>query len=41
METLIKPDEDTICIYVLDENTVQRTITYGTPQPEQPGSIII
>lgn len=41
MEKLIKLDEDAISIYILDDNAVQRTITYGTSQPEQPNSIII
>jgi CRISPR-associated protein Cas2 len=41
MEKLIKPQEDSICIYVLDAHAVKRTIVYGTTKPEEPGSIII
>jgi CRISPR-associated protein Cas2 len=41
MEKLIKLEEDALCIYVLDENAVQRTITYGMDKPEEPGCIIV
>ncbi|MBJ7900426.1 MAG: CRISPR-associated endonuclease Cas2 [Cyanobacteria bacterium RI_101] len=41
IEKLIKPDEDSICIYVLDAGAVKRTIAYGTPKPEEPTSIIL
>ncbi|WP_290599016.1 CRISPR-associated endonuclease Cas2 [Anabaena sp. AL93] len=41
MEKLIKPDEDSIRIYVLDAGSVKRTITYGSEIPRQEQAIII
>lgn len=41
IETLIKPQEDSVRIYVLDAGSVQRTITYGSEIPRQEDVIII
>jgi CRISPR-associated protein Cas2 len=41
MEKLIKPDEDSVKIYVLDAGSVKRTIAYGCEKPRQVDSIII
>ncbi|WP_448380885.1 CRISPR-associated endonuclease Cas2 [Gloeomargarita sp.] len=41
MEELIKPDEDSVRIYVLDTGAVKRTITYGSEKPRQEGTIIL
>ncbi len=41
LETLIKPDEDSIRVYVLDAGSVKRTITYGSEKPRQDESIIL
>lgn len=41
IEKLIKPDEDSIRVYVLDAGSVKRTITYGSEKPRQADSIII
>jgi len=41
MEKLIKSDEDSIRIYVLDAGAVKRTITYGSEKPRQEGTIIL
>lgn len=41
IEKLIKPDEDAVCIYVLDATAVKKAIAYGTTKPEEPGSIIL
>ncbi|QIZ69869.1 CRISPR-associated endonuclease Cas2 [Oxynema aestuarii] len=35
IETLIKPAEDAVCIYVLDAMAVRKTIVYGMPPPRQ------
>ena len=41
MEGLIKPEEDSIRIYVLDAGAVRRTITYGLEKPRQEEVIIL
>lgn len=41
IEKLIKSDEDSIRIYVLDAGAVKRTITYGSEKPRQEGTIIL
>jgi CRISPR-associated protein Cas2 len=38
---LIKSDEDSIRMYVLDAGSVKRTITYGSEIPRQEQSIIL
>lgn len=41
LEQLIKPDEDSVRIYVLDAGSVKRTLTYGSEKPRQDESIIL
>jgi len=41
VETLIKPQEDSVRIYVLDAGAVKRTLTYGSEKPRQQESIIL
>ncbi|CAN1211664.1 CRISPR-associated endoribonuclease Cas2 1 [Tumidithrix helvetica PCC 7403] len=41
VEALIKPDEDSVRIYVLDTGSVKRTIAYGSEKPRQEGAIVI
>jgi CRISPR-associated protein Cas2 len=41
LEKLIKPDQDSIRIYVLDAGSVKRTITYGSEKPRQEAAIVI
>jgi len=41
IEKLIKPEEDSVRVYVLDAGAVKRTITYGSEQPRQDQSIIL
>ena len=41
IEQLIKPAEDSVCIYVLDAGAVKRTITYGTEPPRHETTIIL
>ncbi|MEJ1929098.1 CRISPR-associated endonuclease Cas2 [Nostoc sp. NIES-2111] len=41
IEKLIKPNEDSIKIYVLDAGAVKRTITYGSEMPRQEQAIVI
>lgn len=41
IEKLIKPQEDSIRIYVLDAGSVQRTIVYGSDVPRQDEFIIL
>jgi CRISPR-associated protein Cas2 len=40
-EKLIKPDEDSVRVYVLDSGAVKRTITYGSEQPRNDDAIIV
>ncbi|MDX2212492.1 MAG: CRISPR-associated endonuclease Cas2 [Oculatellaceae cyanobacterium bins.114] len=41
LETLIKPDEDSVRIYVLDAGALKRTIAYGSEKPRQEGAIVL
>ncbi|RUS98593.1 CRISPR-associated endoribonuclease Cas2 3 [Dulcicalothrix desertica PCC 7102] len=41
IEKLIKPEEDSVRVYVLDAGAVKRTITYGSEKPRQEQAIII
>jgi CRISPR-associated protein Cas2 len=41
MEKLIKPDQDSIRIYILDAGSVKRTITFGSEKPRREDVIII
>ena len=41
IERLIKPEEDSIRVYVLDSGAVKRTITYGSEQPRRETAIIL
>jgi CRISPR-associated protein Cas2 len=41
LEKLIKPDQDSIRIYVLDAGAVKRTIAYGSEKPRQEGAIVL
>jgi CRISPR-associated protein Cas2 len=41
IEKLIKPDEDSVRIYVLDSKSVQRTIVYGSVKPEREDVILL
>jgi CRISPR-associated protein Cas2 len=41
IEKLIKSDEDSVRIYVLDAGAVKRTITYGSQKPRQEETIIL
>lgn len=41
LEKLIKPDEDSVRIYVLDAGAVKRTLTYGSEKPRQEKTIIL
>lgn len=41
LETLIKPDEDSVRIYILDAGAVKRTMTYGSDKPRQDTAIIL
>ena len=40
IECLIKPEEDSVRIYVLDAGAVKRTLTYGSEKPRQQTTII-
>jgi CRISPR-associated protein Cas2 len=41
IENLIKPAEDSLRIFVLDGNSVKRTITYGSEKPVKEDTIIL
>ncbi len=41
IEKLIKPQEDSVRVYVLDAGAVKRTLTYGSEQPRQDKTIIL
>lgn len=41
IENLIKPEEDSVRVYVLDAGAVKRTITYGSEKPRQEQVIIL
>lgn len=41
LEKVIKSDEDSIRIYILDANSLKRTITYGSDKPRQETILLI
>jgi CRISPR-associated protein Cas2 len=41
LEKLIKPSEDSVRLYVLDAQSLKRTITYGSEQPRQEEAIVL
>lgn len=41
IEKLIKPEHDSVRVYVLDAGAVKRTITYGSDKPRQDDTIIL
>ena len=41
IEKLVKPDEDSVRVYVLDAGSVKRTITYGSEIPRHEQTIIL
>lgn len=41
IERLIKPETDSVRIYILDAGAVKRTVTYGSEQPRQSDTIIL
>lgn len=41
LETLIKPSEDSVRVYVLDAGAVKKSLTYGSEQPRQESAIIL
>ena len=41
LEKLIKPDEDSVRIYVLDAGAVKRSSTYGSEKPRQDTAIVL
>lgn len=41
LEKLIKPEEDSVRIYVLDAGAVKRTVTYGSAKPRQENAIVL
>jgi CRISPR-associated protein Cas2 len=41
MEKLIKPDGDSVRVYVLDAKAVKRTISYGSEKPRQEAAIVL
>jgi len=41
IEKLVKPDIDSVRIYVLGAGSVKRTITYGSEKPRQDVTIIL
>jgi CRISPR-associated protein Cas2 len=41
IEKLIKPEEDSVRLYVLDTGALKRTITYGSETPRQEQAIIL
>ena len=41
IENLIKPDTDSVRIYVLDATAVKKAITYGSQQPKHEKTIVL
>jgi CRISPR-associated protein Cas2 len=41
VEKLVRPDEDSVRIYVLDAGSVRRTIAYGSEKPRQVNAIVL
>ncbi len=41
IEKLVKPEEDSVRLYVLDASAIKRTITYGSEIPRQEQTIVL
>ena len=41
LERLIKPEEDSVRVYVMDSGAVKKSLTYGSEQPRQASAIIL
>jgi CRISPR-associated protein Cas2 len=41
LDRLVKTDEDSIRIYVLDAGAAKRTLTYGSEKPRQEDAIVL
>ena len=41
IDKLIKPEEDSVRIYILDAGAVKRTLTYGSEKPRRKEAIIL
>ena len=41
MEKLVRPEEDSVRIYVLDAGALRRTIVYGSERPRQEVAIVL
>ncbi|NDJ19047.1 CRISPR-associated endonuclease Cas2 [Myxacorys almedinensis] len=41
LEKLVKPDEDSVRIYVLDSGSVKRTLVYGSEKPRHESAIVL
>ncbi|MCS6959184.1 MAG: CRISPR-associated endonuclease Cas2 [Pseudanabaenaceae cyanobacterium SKYGB_i_bin29] len=41
IQKIIKPNQDSVRIYVLDATAVKRTITYGSDKPSERDTIVI
>ncbi|MCC5661684.1 CRISPR-associated endonuclease Cas2 [Nostoc sp. XA010] len=41
IEKLVKPEEDSVRLYVLDAGAIKRTITYGSEIPRQEQTIVL
>ncbi|ASC71720.1 CRISPR-associated endoribonuclease Cas2 1 [Halomicronema hongdechloris C2206] len=41
IERLIKPETDSVRIYILDTGAIKRTLVYGSKRPRQPEAIIL
>ena len=41
IEKLIKPNEDSVRVYMLDTKAIKRTITYGSEKPRQEETIVL
>ncbi|MGL5080688.1 MAG: CRISPR-associated endonuclease Cas2 [Microcoleaceae cyanobacterium] len=41
LEKLVKSQEDSVRIYVLDSGSVKRTLTYGSDKPRQESAIVL
>ncbi|MBD0389867.1 MAG: CRISPR-associated endonuclease Cas2 [Nostoc sp. C3-bin3] len=41
IEKLVKPEEDSVRLYILDAGAIKRTITYGSEIPRQEQTIVL
>ncbi|PHM10349.1 CRISPR-associated endonuclease Cas2 [Nostoc sp. 'Peltigera malacea cyanobiont' DB3992] len=41
IEKLVKPEEDSVRLYILDAGAIKRTITYGSEIPRQEETIVL